>query len=147
MADGASTDTLRDDEREWEQWKAMVDVMTDALIAQRWQPYDPSMGGTPETYQECIDGDRAALWEDMSEGLAALGAAGWQIIRGDERGAAEVCSAVLADLVALKDGPRDGQYEHRKPFAWNEARDAVAVWRRRGTPGRTDHDNEGAGTT
>jgi hypothetical protein len=37
----------------------------------------------------------------------------------------------LADLVALKDGPRDDDYERRKPLAWQTARlvliDALAV--------------------
>lgn len=31
----------------------------------------------------------------------------------------------LRELVALKDGPRDAQYERRKPLAWEAARRAV----------------------
>lgn len=37
--------------------------------------------------------------------------------------------AALAELVALKDGPRNDDYERRKPAAWEAAR---AVVRRRG---------------
>lgn len=31
----------------------------------------------------------------------------------------------LAELVALKDGPRDEDYERRKPLAWEAARKAL----------------------
>ena len=33
---------------------------------------------------------------------------------------------VLAELVALKDGPRDEMFEARKPHAWNRAREVLA---------------------
>lgn len=32
----------------------------------------------------------------------------------------------LAELVALKDGPRDDEYRRRKPLAWQKAREAVS---------------------
>jgi hypothetical protein len=34
--------------------------------------------------------------------------------------------AALVELVALKDGPRDAEYERRKPLAWQAARDALS---------------------
>ncbi len=35
--------------------------------------------------------------------------------------------AALTELVTLKDGPRDEDYERRKPLAWQAARDALAL--------------------
>ncbi len=32
---------------------------------------------------------------------------------------------VLRELVALKDGPRDEDYERRKPLAWQQAREVL----------------------
>jgi hypothetical protein len=33
--------------------------------------------------------------------------------------------AALRELVALKDGPRDADYDERKPLAWQRARDLL----------------------
>ncbi len=35
------------------------------------------------------------------------------------------CAEALLDLVVLKDGPRDAEYAHLKPKAWEAAREAV----------------------
>lgn len=35
--------------------------------------------------------------------------------------------AVLRELVELKDGPRDEDYERRKPLAWQAAREVLAL--------------------
>lgn len=40
---------------------------------------------------------------------------------------ADVFAGVLAELVALKDGPRDADYERRKPLAWERARAVLAA--------------------
>lgn len=37
--------------------------------------------------------------------------------------------AVLRELVDLKDGPRDEDYERRKPAAWERARELLAAAR------------------
>ncbi len=38
---------------------------------------------------------------------------------------ARLAEWVLAELVALKDGPRDERYEQRKPIIWQAARDTL----------------------
>jgi hypothetical protein len=37
----------------------------------------------------------------------------------------ELVEGVLRELVTLKDGPRDADYERRKPLAWQHARDLL----------------------
>jgi hypothetical protein len=43
------------------------------------------------------------------------------------RAEVERLRAALAELVALKDGPRDAEYEKAKPVAWERARRALAM--------------------
>lgn len=43
----------------------------------------------------------------------------------NERGRTGELEAALRELVTLKDGPRDADYERRKPAAWQRARDLL----------------------
>ncbi len=45
--------------------------------------------------------------------------------RDEYRAEVERLRAALRELVALKDGPRDADYERRKPAAWDAARRAL----------------------
>lgn len=65
-----------------------------------------------------------------SHGLAIGPASSRRLISAlAELDAAERINAALTKLVALKDGPRDGDYIRRKPDAWDEARAALAALR------------------
>jgi hypothetical protein len=79
---------------------------------------------------------RIETWQDDPETRLQALALGWdRIERAEaERDAMRPVVDALAALVALRDGPRDAEYERLKPLAWSAAKTALAAVDQMATP-------------